>query len=127
MTSPENLFGEAIHNARQKLDISLREAAAKLGISAAHLSRLETNERGVTPNEDLLHRMSKLFKLELESLRTMAANISKSSLRSLDKMIDSNEAREIKAFYRMAKQHNLTMKEAVRVFSDAVQVKSRSK
>lgn len=127
MTSPENLFGEAIQNSRQKLDLSLREAAKKLDISAAHLSRLENNERGITPNEELLDKMSKLFKIDRETLKTLAANISKSGLGSLDKVLAPSEAKEIKAFYRVAKQHNLTMKEAVRVFSDAVQSKARLK
>jgi transcriptional regulator with XRE-family HTH domain len=48
MTTPTTP-GESIRTLRQMAGLTLDQVAAEAGVSAAHLSRVETNERRATP------------------------------------------------------------------------------
>jgi transcriptional regulator with XRE-family HTH domain len=120
-----NQFGEAIRNARLQQSISLREAAKRLDISAAYLSQVENNTECSTPNEELLQRMSKLLKISFSELKVMAAGISRNNLHSLSRVIAPNEAQDIQAFYRVAKQNKLSTKQALNLFIKAADAASK--
>lgn len=53
-------FGEFVHEQRDRLDISLREFAKRLGdISPAHISDIENGKRH--PSDELLKKMSQIL------------------------------------------------------------------
>ena len=55
-------FGDFIRGQRLAQDLSLREAARRLDISASYLSRLESGDMK-PPSGEILHRMAALYKL----------------------------------------------------------------
>ena len=60
-------LGQYIRQLREKCDISLRELAGKLKISAAFLSDVELGRRH--PSEKVLARIARLLETSLEDLR----------------------------------------------------------
>lgn len=48
--APHNLSGPTLRMMRNEHRVSLRELAALVGISASHLSRVESGERPVSPS-----------------------------------------------------------------------------
>lgn len=61
-------LGQKLRELRDQRDLSLREAARKLGgISAAHLSDVELGRR--FPSEDLMGKLAQLFGVSVEELR----------------------------------------------------------
>jgi transcriptional regulator with XRE-family HTH domain len=111
-------FGTKIRKARQEKEMSLREAARQLGISAAYLSKIEIGR--CTPNDPLMKKISKLVELDLAELKTLAASNSTNSLYSLERCLDRAEIRAFQSFYRVAKEHQLSIHQAVQVFTDAL-------
>ena len=60
-------LGERIRELREKKDLSLRESAKKLDLSAAFLSDVELGRR--FPSDDVLARIAKLLDQSVEELR----------------------------------------------------------
>lgn len=61
-------LGERIRELREALDLSLREFAKKLGVSAAFVSDIELGRRH--PSAKVLADMARIFKTTVEDLRT---------------------------------------------------------
>ena len=60
-------FGEYLRELRAKADLSLREVASKIGVSAAFLSDVELGRR--FPSEDTLALLAKELKVTVDELR----------------------------------------------------------
>jgi len=54
---PTPLVGAEVRFLRKRLELTAREFAARLGITAVHLSRLENGRRGLQRSKDLLVRL----------------------------------------------------------------------
>ena len=60
-------LGERIRELREALDLSLRELALKVGVSAAFLSDAELGRR--YPSDELLVKLAKVLKTSLDDLK----------------------------------------------------------
>lgn len=61
-------LGQRIRILREQKDLSLREFATKVGISAAHQSDIELGRR--FPSDDLLRKIAKALSEDFEELKT---------------------------------------------------------
>jgi HTH-type transcriptional regulator, competence development regulator len=68
-------FGERIKSVRQELGIGLREAATKLSISAAYLSRIENGQEPRQPTEKIIQRISDLLEEDFDELMYLAGRV----------------------------------------------------
>ena len=66
-------LGDVLREARNKEDISLRELAKKLSVTASYLSDIENNRR--VPSEDVLGQLAAVFKLRLDELMALAGRV----------------------------------------------------
>lgn len=60
-------LGDKLRQLRDDADLSLRELARKVDVTAAHLSDIELGRRH--PSEDLMERLARVFGLAVEELR----------------------------------------------------------
>src|SRR5260370_14876365 len=67
MTPTVKTLGDRIRELREQRDLSLRELAKKLDVSAAFVSDVELGRRH--PSDDLFARLAALLKTNLEDLR----------------------------------------------------------
>ena len=91
-------LGEKIKEARNKLDLSLRELARRTNITAPFLSDIELGRR--FPSEDVLQALSKELKVPVEELARLDA---RSPLSDLKRMAQENPSWAL-AFRKMAEQ-----------------------
>lgn len=68
-------LGQRIRRLREAKNLGLREAAKKLGISPAYLSRIETNEEKTPPGEEVLQRVADLLDQNLDGLMSLAGRV----------------------------------------------------
>jgi transcriptional regulator with XRE-family HTH domain len=111
-TAVQNQFGETIKQARTEAQLGLREAALMLQINPGYLSNLENNATKAMPSDEVIKKLSKLLKLDYENLRDMATQIAPDH-RGMKKLSEE-EVRGMQAFYRFAKEHNMTPTEAMK-------------
>jgi transcriptional regulator with XRE-family HTH domain len=66
---PESVssFGSFVRSRRRELDLSLQEAAQTLGVSFAHLAKIERSE--VQPSDSFLEKFGDLLRLRLREFR----------------------------------------------------------
>ena len=76
-------LGQKIRELRDKADLSLRELATKVGVSAPFLSDIELGRR--MPSDEVIERLAVPLSIRPEELR-------KYDLRELKRSIDSNPA-----------------------------------
>lgn len=100
--SPQ-LFGQTIRKARLDWGLGLREAALKMGMTHGYLSNLEKNHYGSIPSDSVLRKISKLYQLDLDDLRSLAVGVS--PLTALKVLASKQEEAVIHAVYRLLKQH----------------------
>lgn len=62
-------LGQRIRELREERDLSLRELAKKLGVSAAFLSDIELDRRH--PSDNVLAKIAHLLNTSVEELRTL--------------------------------------------------------
>ena len=79
--------GERIRELREELDLSLRELARSLDVSAAFMSDVELGRR--YPTEDMLAKIAKKIRTSLEDLRS---HDSRAPVDELRRMASSNPA-----------------------------------
>lgn len=79
--------GERIRELREELDLSLRELARSLDVSAAFMSDVELGRR--YPTEDMLARIAKKLRTTLDDLR---AHDSRAPVEELRRMASSDPA-----------------------------------
>jgi len=78
-------LGEVIRELRQKADLSLREFARKLGISAPFLSDVELGRR--YPSDEVLTKIARRFGTPLDELKRYDT---RESIGNLKKLIESD-------------------------------------
>jgi len=91
-------LGEKVKEARNKLDLSLRELARRTGITAPFLSDIELGRR--FPSEEVLQVLSKELGVPTEELAKLDA---RSPLSDLKRMAQNNPSWAL-AFRKMAEQ-----------------------
>ena len=74
-------LGEVLRELREKTDLSLRELARKLDVSAPFLSDVELGRR--YPSDEVLAKLAKFFKTSLEELKRYDTRESIGSLKKL--------------------------------------------
>ncbi len=77
MTTASNEIGKTLKQRRLSLELTLRELAAKSGVSASHLSRIEKGDR--FPSGHILRKIAKPLGLDESLLMTMAGYLPDSS------------------------------------------------
>jgi len=70
MTTASNEIGKTLKQRRRSLELTLRELAARSGISASHIARVERGER--FPSGHILRKIAKPLDLDESLLMTMA-------------------------------------------------------
>jgi len=68
-------LGERIRRVRTARGLGLRETAAKVGISATYLSRIETNEEKTPPAEKVIRVLADLLEDNFDELMSLAGRI----------------------------------------------------
>lgn len=68
-------FGERVRRVRTARGLGLRETAAKVGISATYLSRIETNEEKTPPAEKVIRALADLLADNFDELMSLAGRI----------------------------------------------------
>jgi transcriptional regulator with XRE-family HTH domain len=96
----EEDFGSFARQKRLDAGLSLREAARRMGISAAFLSRVENNIE--PPSETLLTAMSKMYAVELWTLLDKNHKTKRANFSAYGRAVQSNP--ELRALYRLASQ-----------------------
>jgi transcriptional regulator with XRE-family HTH domain len=77
MTTASNEIGKTLKQQRLSLELTLRELAAKSGVSASHLGRVERGDR--FPSGHILRKIAKPLGLDASLLMTMAGYLPDSS------------------------------------------------
>lgn len=99
-------FGESIRKARMDLDISIREAAKRIGISPSYLTNLEQNIDGIAPDDQLIRKVSTVLDLNYNELRELSKHVR--GLKSLEKKLSPADKNNIYAFYQIAQEKGIT-------------------
>ena len=68
-------FGERIKRLRKERNLGLRETAAKAGMSATFLSRIENNEEKSPPGEEKIRALAKVLGDDFDLLISLAGRI----------------------------------------------------
>src|SRR5437868_625568 len=66
-------LGEVLRDARAGADLSLRELAKKLSITASYISDIENDRR--VPSEEVLQQLAATLKLEFDNLMALAGRV----------------------------------------------------
>ncbi len=77
MTTASNEIGKALKQRRLMLPLTLRELAARSGVSASHLARVERGDR--FPSAHILRKIAKPLGLDESQLMTIAGYLSPES------------------------------------------------
>ena len=78
-------LGQRIHELREKADLSLRELAKQIGISAPFLSDIELGRR--FPSEEVLGKLASALNVSLEELKQYDT---REPIADLKRLIDSD-------------------------------------
>jgi transcriptional regulator with XRE-family HTH domain len=79
MGQDNKTIGDVIHDARAKLNLSLRDVTKKLEITPSYLSDIENNRR--VPSEEVLGKLAKLLQLDYDDLMARAGRFGEDALR----------------------------------------------
>jgi transcriptional regulator with XRE-family HTH domain len=81
--APDNeTFGSRIRRRRRERGLSQRTLAGQLGIDFTYLSKLENNQSGQSPGEDLIGRLAEELGEDLEDLLALAGKVPVDELRA---------------------------------------------
>jgi transcriptional regulator with XRE-family HTH domain len=105
MSTEHQTFGELARSARTAVGLGLREAAKKMGVSAAYLSRVENHID--PPSADLIVKMSRAYNCPLEKLSAAAKRPAMNP--QLVTAINSRE--HLRILYRIGMEELLTVDE----------------
>jgi transcriptional regulator with XRE-family HTH domain len=73
MANTQGTLGEVLRGARNNADLSLRDLAKKLSVTASYLSDIENDRR--VPSEEVLGELAKVFNLKLDDLMALAGRV----------------------------------------------------
>jgi transcriptional regulator with XRE-family HTH domain len=79
MAQENKTIGDVIHDARAKLNLSLRDVTKKLDITPSYLSDIENNRR--VPSEAVLGKLAKLLQLDYDDLMARAGRFGEDAVR----------------------------------------------
>jgi transcriptional regulator with XRE-family HTH domain len=81
--APDNeTFGSRIRRLRRERGLNQRRLAAQVGIDFTYLSKLENNQSGQSPGEDLIRRLAEELDEDPENLLAMAGKVPVDELRA---------------------------------------------
>lgn len=83
MANDNRTLGEVIHDARAKLELSLRDVTKKLDITPSYLSDIENDRR--IPSEEVLTKLADFLHLEYDDLMARAGRLGEEAVRYLMK------------------------------------------
>jgi transcriptional regulator with XRE-family HTH domain len=113
MTRTTKQFGKFVKDKRLRSHISLREAARRLDVSAAYLSRVENGEEKVSGL--LIARMAQLYEETIERLTLLADSSETRSAAAFGQSLKNKP--ELRALYRLGNQYDAaTIDEMLRRF-----------
>ena len=72
-------IGDVIHDARAKLNLSLRDVTKKLDITPSYLSDIENNRR--VPSEEVLAKLANFLRLDYDDLMARAGRFGEDAVR----------------------------------------------
>lgn len=98
-------LGQRIRRLREAQELGLREAARKLDISPAYLSRIETDEEKTAPAEELLRAIARLLDDDAEFLLHLAGRVPE----DVSEMLKRDPG--LPQFLRTAHERGITAKE----------------
>jgi transcriptional regulator with XRE-family HTH domain len=98
MTNDNRTLGEIIHDARAKLELSLRDVTKRLGITPSYLSDIENDRR--VPSEEVLRKLADHLSLDQDDLMARAGRFGESAVRYMMKMPSAGVL-----FRRLADEH----------------------
>jgi transcriptional regulator with XRE-family HTH domain len=75
-------FGSRIRRRRREKGLSQRQLAAQVGIDFTYLSKLENNQSGQSPGEDLIGRLAQKLEEDPEDLLALAGKVPVDELRA---------------------------------------------
>ncbi len=80
MPEPET-FGSRLKRRRRELGLTQRQLAQKVGIDFTYLSKLENDQPGQSPSEDLVLKLARVLDDEAEVLLVLAGKVPVEPLR----------------------------------------------
>lgn len=96
-------FGERVRELRKGKGLTLRDLAAKLGVNFTYSSKIENQKLsfGEYPSEDLIRKLAKVLKADVDELLLLAQKIPDDIRRRVIERPD--------AFRKIAKLNNATL------------------
>lgn len=91
-------FGQTVRKLREEKKITLRKMALMLEVSATYLSKIERDEPGSKPSEEVIKKISRVLNQDEDELLALAGKISS----DLQEIIRQNP-RKLASFLRTAK------------------------
>jgi len=79
MAHDNRTIGEVIHDARSKLELSLRDVEKKLHITPSYLSDIENDRR--VPSEEVLAKLANHLDLDIDDLMARAGRLGEDAVR----------------------------------------------
>ncbi|MGA2120360.1 MAG: helix-turn-helix transcriptional regulator [Bryobacteraceae bacterium] len=83
MTNDNMTLGEAVHDARARLKLSLRDVAKSLAITPSYLSDIENDRR--VPSEEVLRKLANFLGLDPDDLMALAGRFGEEAVRYMMK------------------------------------------
>lgn len=113
-------FGETIRSLRVAQDLGLREAAGKVGISPAYLSRVERGKEG-PPRADVIKTLAKVLAADPDVLFRLSSSTDPEVVDFLHEQTDAM------SLLRLLKDGNFTAEEIRQLFKVAEDIKASSR
>jgi HTH-type transcriptional regulator, competence development regulator len=101
MTPAKKTFGAFVKEKRLALGLTLRKAAMDFEVSAAYLSRVESDDE--KPSGSFLAKMADMYNVAIEELASLAKASEKSSSAAFGQSLRSKP--ELRALYRLGNQY----------------------
>lgn len=95
-------LGERIKRVRQERELGLRETAAKVGISATYLSRIENCQDPSPPTEKTIRALAELLEDDFDELMRLAGRVPE----DVQKVLKADP--KMAAFLRTARQQKVS-------------------
>jgi transcriptional regulator with XRE-family HTH domain len=115
------LFGERIRRVRLARGLGLRDAATTLEISAAYLSRIETNDEKSAPAERVIKAMADLLGENFDELMTLAGRVPD----DISQFIKDDSG--MPDVLRTAREHGMTSADLQAMIDDRIRSKSKTR
>ncbi len=116
----QETLGERLKRVRQERELGLRAAAAKAGISATYLSRIENNQDPSPPTEKTIRALAELLDDDFDELMQLAGRVPE----DVGAMITGDP--QMPEFLRTAREQNVTAKDLLAML-EAAKKKRRGK